>query len=56
MSLREEVNKIAEELAEWYVREVEFDVEMMEEDGIPLFFEEVPDKVPAEEPLSVRGE
>lgn len=50
MSLREEVNKIAEEIAEWYVREVERLVEMMEEDGIPIFHEEVPDEVSTEAP------
>ena len=40
MTLREEVNAQAQELADWYVEEVKRLVEQMTEDGIPIFFEE----------------
>ena len=49
MTLREEVNAQAQEVADWYIEEVKRLVEQMTEDGIPIFFEEEePQPVPQE--------
>ena len=46
MSLREMVNKVAKEtIPDWYVDELKRLVESMEDEGVQVFLEEVPDEV-----------
>ena len=44
MTLREEVNKQAKEIADWYIEEVKRLVAQMEDDGIPVYQEPIEEK------------
>lgn len=44
MTLREDVHAVIKEVSEWYVDELKKLVEMMREEGIPIFTEPVPEK------------
>ena len=44
MTLREDVHAVIAEVSEWYVDELKKLVEMMKEEGIPIFTEPVPEK------------